>query len=107
MVPNTVSCLPEVYVHRWLVRPVQSHSCVCAPLAVEAPLTSRHRPDWAPTMGVLCPGTIGAARAGVRAATTVPASAAATARAPAATAGRLRPPGAMCESVMALLRIRY
>src|SRR5579884_3266591 len=37
-------------VHCWLLPPLQAHSSTRAPLAVDAPVTSRHRPDWAPVM---------------------------------------------------------
>ncbi|GAB3834905.1 hypothetical protein GCM10027610_031460 [Dactylosporangium cerinum] len=57
--PYTVSCLPEVYVQRWLVWPWQSHSWVCVPLAVAAFGTSTHRPDWPPTSVTLCCGPPG------------------------------------------------
>src|SRR4051812_8720019 len=36
----------------WLT-PVQDHSCTRAPLAVEPPVTSRHRPDSTPVMAPL------------------------------------------------------
>lgn len=54
LLPYTCNCLPEVYVKRWLVPPWQSHNCACAPLAVLAPLMSRHRPDWPPTIVPPC-----------------------------------------------------
>src|SRR2546423_8228200 len=36
--------------HCWLEPPLQVHSWTRAPLAVEAPLTSRQSPDWTPVM---------------------------------------------------------
>src|SRR6185437_601363 len=37
-------------VHCWLLPPLQDHSSTSAPLAVDAPVTSRQRPDWTPVM---------------------------------------------------------
>src|SRR5437764_15324716 len=37
-------------VHCWLLWPVQAQSSTRAPLAVEAPVTSRHSPDCTPVM---------------------------------------------------------
>ncbi len=36
--------------HRWLACPLQSHSPTSVPLAVPAPMTSTHSPDWTPVM---------------------------------------------------------
>src|SRR4029078_3597097 len=36
--------------HCWLPPPVQAHSWILVPLAVPAPLASRHSPDWTPVM---------------------------------------------------------
>src|SRR5688572_3608193 len=36
--------------HRWFAPPLQSQRMVLVPLAVPAPLASRHRPDWTPEM---------------------------------------------------------
>src|SRR4051794_32842874 len=58
LLPYTCSCLPDVYVHRWLVPPLQSHKAVCVPLVVEALGTSRHRPDWVPTTVTFCRGVL-------------------------------------------------
>src|SRR4051794_20461276 len=49
-----VSCLVEVYVQRWVVWPLQSHSWAWVPLAVVAPLMSTHRPDCPPTIITFC-----------------------------------------------------
>src|SRR5690349_1832623 len=54
LLPYTVSCLPEVYVHRWLPAPLQSHSCTWVPLAVLEFGTSTHRPDCVPTIVADC-----------------------------------------------------
>jgi hypothetical protein len=61
LVPYTVSWFVVVYVQDWLPAPVQSLSWVCAPLAVLELGTSRHRPDWPPTMRVGVPTTAAAA----------------------------------------------
>src|SRR5579875_1200934 len=37
-------------VHCWLLPPLQVHSSTRAPSAVEAPVTSRQSPDWAPVI---------------------------------------------------------
>src|SRR4051794_66005 len=34
----------------WFGLPLQSHNSAAAPLACEAPVMSRHRPDWLPVM---------------------------------------------------------
>ena len=41
---------PELAAHCWLEPPLQVHSSTGAPLAVPAPVTSRHSPDWTPVM---------------------------------------------------------
>src|SRR5690606_32868979 len=47
--PYTRSSPAPVGVPSWLLSPLQSHSCACAPLAWEAALTPRHRPDATPS----------------------------------------------------------
>ncbi len=44
LLPYTRSSFELVVVQRWLVWPLQSQICTSAPLAVDAPLTSRQRP---------------------------------------------------------------
>ena len=47
VLPNAIH---PVRFHCWLLPPLQVQSWTRAPSAVEAPLTSRHRPDWVPVM---------------------------------------------------------
>src|SRR2546423_15598502 len=37
-------------VHCWLLPPLHDQSSTRVPLAVPAPVTSRHRPDWTPVI---------------------------------------------------------
>src|SRR5689334_5955694 len=48
LLPYTINCLLDVYVNRWLVPPLQSHSCNWVPLLVLEFGTSRHRPEPTP-----------------------------------------------------------
>src|SRR5581483_1388175 len=41
---------PAYQRHCWLLPPLQSHISILAPFVVDAPVTSRHSPDWTPTM---------------------------------------------------------
>src|ERR671937_437195 len=47
---ETLPFLGHPSVHCWLDWPLQVHSSTRAPLAVLAPVTSRHSPDWTPVI---------------------------------------------------------
>src|SRR5581483_12476167 len=55
MLPYTMSCLLEVYVHCWLDWPWQSYNCTRVPLLCDTFGTSMHRPDWVPTISLAPP----------------------------------------------------
>src|SRR5689334_22956356 len=54
LLPYTISCLVDVYVHRWLAPPQQSYNCTWVPLVVLWPGTSMHRPDAPPMISTFC-----------------------------------------------------
>src|SRR3954452_3831310 len=65
LLPYTCNCLADVYVHRWLVCPWQSHSWACVPFVVDAFGMSTQRPDWPPPIVTFCGGLVGAEVGGV------------------------------------------